>query len=120
MATPISIHSQARFNIQSRMDTKSMKSSDNSSSGNGSDVELLSSKKSKNRNSYYQQQQQQQMNYYEIGPINTSNKSDKSEKSSSRNKVQQRSLEQVPKEQRNSKHSFNANETPREFFVDVM
>lgn len=117
MATPISIHSQARFNIQSRMETKSIKSSDNSSSGNGSDVELLSSKKSKNRNSYYQQQQ---MNYYEIGPNNTSNKSDKSDKSSSRNKVQQRSLEQVPKEQRNSKHSFNANETPREFFVDVM
>lgn len=120
MATPISIHSQARFNIQSRLETKSMRSSDNSSSGNGSDVELLSSKKSKNRNSYYQQQQ---MNYYEIGPINTSNKSDKSEKSSSRSKqqqVQQRSLDQVPKEQRNSKHSFNNNETPREFFVDVM
>lgn len=113
IATPISIHSHQRFNIPSRMDTKSMRSSDNSSSGNGSDVELLSSKKSKNRLS----NSQQQSNYYEIAQFNTSSKSDKQ----NRKQQQQRGLDQVPKDLRNSKQSFNgAIEKPCEFFVDVM
>jgi len=112
MATPISINSIQRYNIPSRMDTKSMRSSDNSS-GNGSDVELLSSKKSKSRKQQQQQysQMSQQSNYYEISQ-NVSSKSDSRK---------QRSMDQVPKELRNSKQSFQqAMEKPCEFFVDVM
>lgn len=105
IATPISIHSNQRFNIKSRMDTKSMRSSDNSSSGNGSDVELLSSRKSKN-----------QSKNYETPQFNTSSKSDKSN-----GKKQQRGIDQVPKDLRSSKQSFHqAMDNPCEFFVDVM
>ena len=111
------------------MDSRSMRSSgDNSSSGNGSDVELLSSKKSSSKNRSQQQQQQQQQiyiqsqqqqqqsNYYEIAQFNTSSKSDKS-----RSSAKQRGLDSLPKELRNSKQSFQqAMEKPCEFFVDVM
>lgn len=114
IATPISIHSNHRFNLHTRIETKSMKSSDNSSSGNGSDVELLSSKKSKNKSSHYQHQS----NYYEITQSNSLNKSDKQ---SRRQQQQPRSLDQVPKDLRNSKQSFSAAmDNPCEFFVDVM
>lgn len=123
MTTPISIHSNQKFNLMSRMDSRSMRSSgDNSSSGNGSDVELLSIKKpSKNRSQQQQQQmyiqsQQQQSNYYEIAQFNTSSKSDKNSSRSSKH----RGLDSVPKELRTSKQSFQQSEKPCEFFVDVM
>jgi len=99
LTTPISIHSNHRYNL-----AKSVRSSDGGSSGNGSDVELLSSKKSKGRS-----------NYYEESTV-SSNRTE----SKSRLK-HQRSLDQVPKEIRTSKQSFTqAMEKPCEFFVDVM
>jgi hypothetical protein len=107
----------------SKHENKSVKSSDNSSSGNGSDVELLSSKsKSKKSSSKLfmasQQQKlttsgsfyQQQTNYYEIGHISANEK-----------KEQPRTLDKVPSDLRLSKQSFHAAMgNPCEFFIDVM
>ena len=63
-----------------------------------------------------QNQQQNSQNYYDIGQFNMSNKSD------AKSKTRQRGLDQVPRELRTSKQSFQqAMEKPcNEFFVDVM
>ena len=109
-----------------------MKSSDASSSGNGSDTELLSSSKSKSKRNQRQQEliyekqqtvvKRQISNYYEITQLKQNKSSSKSESVQQPQQQQQgRSLNQVPRELRTSKQSFHkAMETPCEFFVDVM
>jgi len=120
-------------------ENRSVKSSDNSSSGNGSDVELLSSSKSKNikrkqqtamgsdlkQQNYYSETQVQSTNYYEITHINQSVQSGNNtlESGSLNGSLgqKQRTLDQVPREMRLSKQSFHqAMGNPCEFFVDVM
>ena len=119
-------------NYVSKAENRSVKS-DNSSSGNGSDVELLSSKKGKQRkdvkqqqNIYYNQIQQSSTNYYEIAQFNTTSQTNgnntlESNSFNSTGSQKQRTLDQVPRELRVSKQSFHqAMGNPCEFFVDVM
>ncbi len=115
------------FNSGLKVENRSIKSSDNSSSGNGSDVELLSSAKLKNKRKQQQQQQQQNnyysqtnvqtTNYYEINQLNTLEAG-----SSFKNQVnKQRTLDNIPRDLRSSKQSFiHAMDNPCEHFVDVM
>ncbi|RNA38529.1 hypothetical protein BpHYR1_016947 [Brachionus plicatilis] len=96
-----------------KYESRSVRSSDNSSSGNGSDVELLSSSKSKSKSKsssihrQIQQQQlnsymkQQQTNYYEIQTM-------ASMKTTKISSMQQelRTLDKIPPELKRSKPSL--------------
>ena len=121
------------------MENKSLKSSDNSSSGNGSDIELIANKHRRSKNqisnnntplsimnrqknessssikayyqlSQFQQQQKQAMYVFQQQQI-----------AIQQQPQQQRSLDKVPSDLRSSKQSFRmAMGNPCEFFVDVM
>ena len=106
----------------SNPDKKSVKSSDSrSSSGHGSDVELLSSSKSKHSKKPSKSSQkaantyQSGTNYYDINDLSKNTNNNNKKEST------QRSLDKVPSDMRLSKQSFHvAMENPCEFFVDVM
>lgn len=107
-------------------ENRSVKSSDNSSSGNQSDQELLSSSKSNKSDTKKRQIQHQhiyaQSNYYELNKISNSKLLQQQQQQQQPPKST-RSIDQMPKDLRLSKQSFiqaMQAENQCEFFVDAM
>jgi segment polarity protein dishevelled len=95
------------FKGGTRTDNRSRKSSDNSSSGNGSDIELLKATK-RNSNRYKHNDSSSTISLSSLYKLN-------------QQQPPQRSLDKVPSDLRNSKQSFRmAMGNPCEFFIDVM